>query len=220
MKKELKGIIFDLDGVILDSEKLYLESWKYAVGLQGFELKEETYATSFTGKTIKDCENILLELFNGLDIIEFRNKWKEYFNLYIERQGVPRKKGLNQLLDFLEENGIKKIVATSSDYQDAIACLGELKDRFITIVSGDQIKNGKPAPDIFLKAAEELRLKPEECLVIEDSVAGIKAAHAAGIPSFMVPDLDRDFETAISEISLKVLDSLIDVKEELKKIIC
>jgi HAD superfamily hydrolase (TIGR01509 family) len=134
-----------------------------------------------------------------------------------QEEGVPVKKGLYELLDKLESVGIKKAVASSSTREAIEYCLenSHILERMQYIVSAQQVKRGKPFPDVFLYTCQLAECKPEDAVVLEDSVNGLKAAIAAGIPAIAVPDL-LPIPTEISSQLLGVVDSLDDVWEKLQ----
>ena len=117
-------------------------------------------------------------------------------NEFIRQNGIEKKKGLDELLDYLDSTGLKKAVATATDLQRTTLYLSSINiiDRFDKLICGNMIENGKPAPDIYLAAAKELGLDPGECIALEDSPNGIRSAHAAGCKPVMIPDLSQPDE--------------------------
>ena len=140
---------------------------------------------------------------------EFRARWVEHWKGEVDRAGVSRKPGLDETLELLESMGVPKAVATSTEGGDALFTLRRagLEDRFDGIVTGDQVAEGKPAPDIFLAAAESLGVPPERCIAFEDSDAGTVAARAAGMLTVMVPDMKPPSAEA-RESASRLLESL------------
>jgi HAD superfamily hydrolase (TIGR01509 family) len=140
-----------------------------------------------------------------------RSAWANYAR-YLEQEGVPCKQGLFEVLDFLDSRQMRRAVATSTRTELAerkLARVGVL-DRFDAVVGGDQVRNGKPAPDIYLRAAERLERGPDECIVLEDSRNGVRAASAAGMTVILVPDLcPIDQET--EQLAFRTARSLLDV---------
>ena len=164
------------------------------------------------GKKILEKE--LGNKFNYDDVKEIRDKlYLEFLNT----NGTPIKKGLLELIEFLEKNKIPKAIASSTGRYliDVLLEKANLLEHFPIIVSGDEITKGKPNPDIFLKASDKLKVEPDKCLVLEDSNAGIKAANAAGMQVIMIPDLLEPDEED-KKIILKKYNSLLDVIEFLK----
>ena len=138
---------------------------------------------------------------------------------HFDKFGVTFKPGLHELLDFLEAAGLPKAVATSSCRESAMRKLtaGRLVDRFQAIVTGDDVQNGKPAPDIFLAVAEKLSVSPERCLVFEDSENGVLAAHNAGMPAIMIPDAKQPTKE-VAALAYKNFPSLADAIPFLQKL--
>lgn len=213
----IKGLIFDMDGLILDTEtisnKLLIDIFsKYDINLNE-EIISKTIGLE-KKKAIKVFEEYLGDNIPIKDII---NLHKKVVNDYLEKNGVPVKLGLIELLNYLDEEKIKKVVATSSYRKVAenVLIRANVYNRFDDIICGDEIKESKPSPDIFLKALEKLNLSADEVIVLEDSRMGILAAHRAKIKSIMIPDiLQADEET--KKLYFKECKSLLDVIHLLK----
>lgn len=213
----VKGLIFDMDGLILDTEtisnKLLIDIFsKYDINLNE-EIISKTIGLE-KKKAIKVFEEYLGDNIPIKDII---NLHKKVVNDYLEKNGVPIKLGLIELLNYLDEEKIKKVVATSSYRKVAenVLIRANVYNRFDDIICGDEIKESKPSPDIFLKALEKLNLPADEVIVLEDSRMGILAAHRAKIKSIMIPDiLPADEET--KKLYFKECKSLLDVIHLLK----
>lgn len=213
----IKGLIFDMDGLILDTEtisnKLLIDIFsKYDINLNE-EIISKTIGLE-KKKAIKVFEEYLGDKIPIKDII---NLHKKVVNDYLEKNGVPVKLGLIELLNYLDEEKIKKVVATSSYRKVAenVLIRANVYNRFDDIICGDEIKESKPSPDIFLKALEKLNLPADEVIVLEDSRMGILAAHRAKIKSIMIPDiLPADEET--KKLYFKECKSLLDVIHLLK----
>ena len=172
---------------MLDTEPIYWQSMQQAASELGCRLDDEWYA-AFIGRSIPAWRDVLMQTF-GADYPQFRSRRRELWEKHVQELGVPQKAGLDALLHQLEVYGIPKAIATSSSRPDAALCLGRLADRFDAIVTGDEVERGKPAPDIFLLAAQRLALSPVHCLALEDSETGALAALAAGMSVILVPDL-------------------------------
>jgi len=191
MKNKILAVIFDMDGLMFDTEKLAYEGWKETGKSAGFDITDEIILTSI-GRTKEDTEIIMKRHFGeDFPYTELRKQKILYSQNYIKTNGMPIKLGLLKLLDFLNGKGIKTAVATSSDRirtEENLNCCNIL-DKFDNIVCGDEVERGKPEPDIFLLAAKKLGCRPAECIVLEDSENGIKAAYKAGMMSIMIPDM-------------------------------
>ena len=177
-----------MDGLLLDSEPVYRMSWQRAAADLGIPLSDAFYLT-LVGISNQDAEAILEQTYGArFSARQFRQRWTRYWDEHVREHGLPLKPGVTELLAFLEQRRTPKAVATSTAHAEALHALRDLAGRFDCIVTGDMVARGKPAPDIFLMAAQRLRLPPERCLALEDSEAGVIAAHAAGMTVIMVPD--------------------------------
>jgi len=211
--KNVKAVIFDMDGLLLDTEPIAFNAINHALKQHGKnELSLEQFKL-LIGKVAQDTNSILCELYgSSLDITNVRKLSSAYIREHISEKGAKIKVGVLELLKKLEDLKLKKIVASSSSYNQVILKLksADLLDRFENFVSGDQVQKGKPAPDIFLRAAELLNEKPECCLVLEDSIAGAQAAISAKIPLIIIPDL-LEPPPEIKKLAVTCLDSLLGV---------
>lgn len=187
----IKAVLFDMDGVLFDTEIVMKEGWQKAARELNFTLTEE-HLSQMRGSALPRSRKLFEEWFHGkVTYDEGRAIRTAYLNDYIRRNGVPEKPGLHEFLSWLKEHSIKVAVATSTtrrvaeDYwkQSGI-------DQYIDAsVCGDEVINSKPDPEIFLKAASLLKVPIAACIVAEDSINGLKAARAAGAISCMIPDL-------------------------------
>lgn len=209
---QIKGVLFDMDGLLLDTEVLYKRFWMAACHFYGYPMTQ-LQALQMRSIGEKDGTAKLRGWFGeSVDYHQVRNKRIELMDAFIEKEGVIVKPGAFELLAFLKEAGIRTAVATSSPLERAKAHLSSvgLEAFFDAICSGRQVENPKPAPDIYRYAAQKLGLKPEQCLALEDSPAGIESAFRAGCFPVMVPDLDQPDEITRSRLYAKC-DSLSDV---------
>jgi HAD superfamily hydrolase (TIGR01509 family) len=215
---QVGAVIFDMDGLMLDTEPIYKTAWQRAAIECGCSIPEELYV-NLIGRTRVDGENILCAAFGpafGLEAFRaacYRCEEAEF------RARLPAKKrGLDELLDFLDSKKIPKAVATSTERKQALAQLGGLGllDRFNAIATGDEVPNGKPAPDLFLLAARRLGMDPSVCLVLEDSEAGVMAASRSGMQVFLIPDL-KPPSPSIEKLAQGKFDSLVAVTRQLAR---
>ncbi len=187
----IRGVIFDKDGVMVDTERLFQELWCQIMGEKGQEEHREavTYCIGLNGPATQ--ARLDEEFGDGFDYWSVLREVDRRTKATFDEQGVPVKPGLYRLLDDLDEAGLPYVLATSSRRESTLSQLQSIGvlDRFQDIVTGDMVKKGKPDPDIFLLAAEKLSLPPEECVVLEDSLHGIRAAYLAGCVPIMIPDL-------------------------------
>ena len=210
--RPIRGVLFDMDGLVLDSEKLYTRFWREAAAAFGYQMSREQ-ALRMRAANSRLSEANLHEFFGpGADYRQIRAKRIELMDAHIAKHGVEPKPGIYELLDFLEENGIASAITSSSPVDRIQAHLGSLGlyHRFTQICSGYDVPNGKPAPDIYLKGAASLGLRPEECLALEDAPSGIRSAHDAGCFTVMIPDQDQPSEETKALLHGKA-DSLADI---------
>lgn len=187
----ITAILFDMDGLLIDTERMAQRAWQQAGAEFGFTLPDALYLQA-VGRTAKATEALFCAgLGADFPFAAVYARKQHYLYTAIEEEGIPTKPGLAELLDRVDRQGIAKAVATSTARALAIKKLtaAGLFNRFATMICGDEVAQGKPAPDIFLAAAAKVGVAPAHCLVLEDSSAGIQAAHAAGMRAIWVPDL-------------------------------
>ncbi len=208
-----KAVIFDNDGLMLDTEFIAQETWKIAGAEFGYNIKDEIH-WQVIGLTIADSRKTFKKVFGeDFPYDTIRKRRLEIGQEIFDQKGLPVKPGLLELLDFLDERHIPRAVATSTsrEFIKQKFRAANIQNRFEIVVTGDDIVNGKPAPDIFLAAAEKLKIAPADCLVLEDSEPGIYAAKAAGMTPVMVPDL-KPPSAEIKTIVHCIFESLHDVR--------
>lgn len=209
-----KAVVFDMDGVIFDSERAVMQCWKEVASRHNIPDIEKAILAC-TGTTMVRTREIMLNLY-GADFPydEYARESSAIFHSRYDGGRLPMKQGVKELLTFLKERG-KKIALASSTRQQVVT--DELRDAgiieyFDRIICGDMVSRSKPAPDIFLKACEELNISPSDSYAIEDSYNGIRAAHAGGLHPIMVPDLlpaDEEMQS-LAEIVLPSLTSVME----------
>lgn len=207
----LKGAIFDQDGLMFDTEAIFSRSW-VAVGAQmGYDVPH-AFCTAVSGSSGEGMKRIIRSFFPNMDAPEYMRRVYEYSYAEQEKH-LPEKPGLHEILNFFRENGVKLALASSSHKDKIHANLkrANITDYFDVVISGQEVSRGKPDPEIFLTAAARLGLAPEECYVFEDSFNGVRAGHAAGCRTVMIPDLiqpDEEMERTYDDCSVSLLEAL------------
>lgn len=208
----IKAIIFDLDGLLINSEVISYQLYQELLNKYGYSFTIEDYAQNYSGKTeLGNMEAFVnnyqlpISVQEGLDYTLSREK--EYFI-----KGVSLKPGARELLDYLKKNRYKIALASSSTRERALYALVQhgIDRYFDEMVFGTEVERGKPNPDIFLKACGKLKVDPEKCLVLEDSEAGIQASFSAQIPVICVPDMKKP-SIKYQKMTEMILSSLLEV---------
>ncbi|MCF0149705.1 MAG: HAD family phosphatase [Clostridium sp.] len=212
-------VIFDMDGLIFDTEKISYSSWVEAAKKFNINFDLNTFYR-LVGTNNESCRNSLMaEYKDKVDVDEYiREKRKINIDLLIN--GAEKKQGLDELLEYLTNNNIKKAVATSSNREVALGHLrkANILQYFDYVLCGDEVKKSKPNPEVFLNVAKKLEINPRNCIVLEDSEAGVIAASRGKFKVIIIPDM-KEPEKEIEELAYRKLNNLkevIDVIEELK----
>lgn len=207
-----KAVIFDLDGTLIDTEKIYRQIWPKAIRELGFIFTDEQFlALRSLGRPFAPAQ--FREWFGeNFDYEKAKSIRKGYFNEYIAEHGIQRKKGAIELLTYLREKGIVTAIATATDPERASQYLEMtgLTGYFDKVISATMVDEGKPSPKVYLYACEQLGLTPSECIAVEDAPNGIRSANAAGLSVIMVPDLSQPDEELMKLLTAKV-DRLDDI---------
>lgn len=188
----IKGVIFDFDGVIVDSEYISYECYRDFLKTYNIIFTKEDYIKYCPGKQLITTMNFFKEFYNlDINIDEACQYFRNREQYYLDKDGVPLKKGVKELLDYLVSKKIAICLATSSVEKRAITILDnyQLTKYFDAFVFGDEVKRGKPFPDVFLKACKKINVQKNEAIVIEDSEAGIEAGYNAKIRVICIPDM-------------------------------
>ena len=208
----IKAVIFDMDGLILDTEKLLVKYWCRAANEAGFPMQRE-HALNIRSLARKFAIPYLQGIFGeDFDYVKIRSRRMELMTQYIAEHGLETKAGLMQLLEYLKARNIPAAIATATDYERTENYLTQVGvfGYFSKIVCATMVESGKPKPDIYIYAAQQLGLAPSECLALEDSPNGVRSAAGAGCVTVMVPDLTQPDEELNSLIYAKA-DTLADV---------
>jgi HAD superfamily hydrolase (TIGR01509 family) len=208
IERMIKAVIFDMDGLMIDSEHLQSKSFEAVLGEYGVTPDLHGGLVQEVGVGARDNWERLKELHQLSESVEVLYDKKQRVYEELLAQGMQPMPGLMSLLDYLSERDVKKAIASSSARHHIITVIEQLQagHHFDAIISGDQVKRGKPEPDIFLRAAEEVGIKPTECIVLEYAPTGVAAAKRAGMKVVAVPNRHID-RKLFSEADL-VVDSL------------
>ena len=211
---EIRAVIFDMDGVIFDSERGVYECWKELERKYGFGNVDEPYKKSIGVSWAQTKENMLEHYGPDFPYDVYRQEQSRMYHERFDNGRLPMKPGIRELLEFLKEKGLKTAVA-SSTRQEVVR--NQIRDAhllsfFDELISGDMVTHSKPDPEIFLTAAKAIGVSPENCVVIEDAFSGIRAAFAAGMIPLMVPDL-LEPDDEMRDKAEAVLPDLLAVKD-------
>jgi HAD superfamily hydrolase (TIGR01509 family) len=206
------AVIFDMDGLMLDTEPLAARAWGEAAATLGVGF-DMALAHSMVGRNFADCSAMVRAHYGATYPVDaLLGRWHAAYDAIVEREGLALKPGVDELLSWLEGLAIPRAVATSTRHDRARGKLARasLLPRFHAIVGGDDVVRGKPAPDIYVEAARRLGANASHCLALEDSEPGVMSALAAGMTPIMVPDMHPP-SLALLALDLVVLPSLHDV---------
>lgn len=217
----VSGIIFDMDGILIDSERQSNEGWLWAAGQLGVDMPM-WLIDSFKGAPAELCCKFFDDYYKGvIDYWEAKELRTQHVYKIRETEGIPVKKGVKDIFEYIRNNGLKCAVATSTRRESAEKTLHEIGvwDYLDAVVYGDEVERGKPEPDIFLRAAKAIGVNPSEAVVVEDSINGIKAGYAADMRVVHIPDtiaIDDDIRK-LTYMVCADLNGLIDVVESINK---
>lgn len=217
----VSGIIFDMDGVLIDSERQSNEGWLWAAGQLGVDMPM-WLIDSFKGAPAELCCKFFDDYYKGvIDYWEAKELRTQHVYKIRETEGIPVKKGVKDIFEYIRNNGLKCAVATSTRRESAEKTLHEIGvwDYLDAVVYGDEVEHGKPEPDIFLRAAKAIGVNPSEAVVVEDSINGIKAGYAADMRVVHIPDTIAigDDIRKLTYMVCGDLNGLIDVVESINK---
>lgn len=212
----IKAVIFDLDGTLIDTEKLYRFLWPAALAHFGFVMDDErALEIRSLGRPFSPAQ---FKAWYGeaFDYYQVRDYRKVIFADYVDKHGIDRKPGAEELLKYLRGKGYITAICTATDPERTkkyLKLVG-LDGNFDKIISATMVERGKPAPDVYRFACEQLCLKPEECVAVEDAPNGIKSAYDAGMQVIMVPDQSQPDEGLKTKLTACV-SSLTDIMDML-----
>lgn len=214
------AVIFDMDGVLIDTEKHYNAAWCQAATEAGFPFTRE-HALLLRSCEAKEGEKLMQGIFGpSFDYYAIRERRRELVRERLAQYGLEKKPGVEETLRFLRAKGIKTAVATATALDITKSHLTTIGvcDLFDSIVSAKNVAHGKPEPDVYLYACEQIGERPQDCMAVEDSPNGIMAAYRAGLRTVMVPDLTQPDEELIKYLyacvnSLSDLCELVDKED-------
>ena len=207
------NVIFDLDGTLIDTEKLYRKYWPMALADYGYELSDEralmlrSLGRPFAPRQFKDWYG------EDFDYDLIRKRRKEYVEGHIEKYGVELRPGVVETLNYLNEKGITTAIATATDLERTTKYLEMtgISGRFERIICATMVKNGKPAPDIYEYVCKELRSLPSDCYAVEDAPNGVRSAYTAGLNVIFVLD-QAPADDSIKDMLFANIESLTMIK--------
>jgi HAD superfamily hydrolase (TIGR01509 family) len=205
----MDAVIFDMDGLILDSEPVYRDASRSAAAELGYDFTDALYE-QLIGRHERDVESsIRASLGIDFPIAEFRSRWARHWERIVAERGISLKPGVGDVLDAVSALGVPYAIATSTNAARAARSLaaGRIEHRFPTVIAGDAVQRGKPAPDIYQRTAARLGVRAERCVALEDSDPGVLSAAAANMLALMIPDL-KPPSAAARAAAYRVLASL------------
>ena len=213
----MRTVVFDMDGILFDTERLCRDSWIKVAEKRGLPGMEEVFPRCI-GLNANGSRRIVMEAYGeDFDYQGFRAEASAWFWDYIDRNGLPVMPGAKPLLEWLKNNRWYLALASSTRRSSVVKCLERagFSEYFSVVVTGDMVEYSKPQPDIYLLACKELGVKPEDAYAIEDSPNGIRSAHAAGMRALMVPDMIEPDEE-MRDLSYRIFQNLDQVLDFLK----
>lgn len=214
----LEAVVFDMDGLMFDSERVVMYSWDVAGEKLGYgPLGENIYQTLGMGASLREA---YFKKTYGADFPyeQFQEVYRQAYYEYADSKGVPMKPGLKELLELLKKLEIPTAMATSTASEDALRRLrqDDLEPYFQEIITGDMVTETKPSPEIYNKACSALGVTPGAAIALEDACNGILSAHRAGMNPILIPDLQKEFGTVESYLYAR-MESLLEVADWLQK---
>ena len=211
----IEAVVFDMDGLMFETEKLWLDSVKKTNEVYGYNVPIDLIIECM-GKR-KDAIDAKLkeEMGENFDPIEFRNLNRKFMDEDVKNNGLQIKKGLKELIKFLKEKNIKIAIASSSSFEKIHTRFKQANldiNEFDYVIGGDMVTSPKPDPQIYLKSCKVLNVKPENAIALEDSDSGIKSAVSAGMKAILIPDIKSPSEETL-KIAYKKFDNLLEVIE-------
>lgn len=220
MLKKIKAVILDMDGVLVDSELFSKNCFEKTCNSLNIGYNEKFYLST-VGRTYDECNRMITEYLGGADNFKiFQDRYNELHNGAYEKGLIKLKKGCRELLSFLQDRNIPYALATSSPYRIVEASFlnqGYIKVPFKYVITGEEVINGKPDPEIFIKCAKLMNQYIEECMIVEDSINGVRAAYESKALTVFVPDIISPTEEVIKKSDYQ-LNDLFEVKSLINNI--
>ena len=218
MDNLIKAVVFDMDGLMFDTERLWLDAVKKTNEVYGYNVPESLIIECMGKRKDKIDETLVQSLGSDFDPQRFRELNKIFMNEEVEKNGLKKKKGLDELLAYLKRKKYKIGIASSSKAEKVKKRFEQSNlspEFFDVIISGDMVTESKPNPDVYLLACEKLNVKPSEAIALEDSENGLLSAISAGLKTIWVPDIKIPSDLVLDKTFAKIesLDKLIDLLE-------
>ena len=214
----MKAVIFDMDGVLFDTEAVCMQAWMEVAEKWGLPKMEEVFPLVI-GLNANDSRQVVFDAYGeDFDYPLFREHTAAWFRDYVGKNGIPVKPGVREILEWLKSAGYAVGLASSTKRESVLSHLKHtgLDDYFSVVVGGDMVEHSKPRPDIYLLACGQLGVSPAEAYAIEDSPNGIRSAHAAGMRPIMVPDMIAP-DDEMKGLSFRIMKDLREVLCYLKE---
>lgn len=212
--ERIDAVVFDMDGLMFETEKLWLDATIKTNEVYGYDVPPELIISCMGLRKDKIDIRMKEALGQDFDPVRYRELNKIFMKKDVEENGLKKKKGLIDLLDFLKTKNVKIAVASSSSMERIINRFKEANlsaDYFDYIIGGDMVVEPKPSPQIYLNACKVLGIEPKYAIALEDSESGIKSAHAAGMKAILIPDL-KPASKEVEALAYKKYDNLAEVK--------
>lgn len=211
----MKAAIFDMDGLLFDTERLYVEGWKKAADEFGVEYQPE-FSAEVQGTSGEMMLDVIRKHYPGINVAAFRNYVLDYVE-EITKDRVPMKPGVENFLIYCKQQGWKLGIGSNTSIDRVMAKLetSGIAGYFDVVVGGQEVRYGKPDPDIYLLTAQKLGENPKDCYVFDDNVYGVEAGISAGCVTVMIPDLSKPTKE-IEEKAAGIYDSLMAVKDAIE----